>query len=187
MDGSATPELNGTAFFEGDRLAGFLSRQETVWFNFAAGKVKGGLITVSDGSAGPPDSIAFEIISSTTKVTPHLGADGASADVSIKTVCSLCETGAFTKCSGDKEIAAAAVSARKKISSGVALLIKRMQYEGSDIFGFGRDLHAAYPLKQPGGAKNPDDCFRSMRVNVNVAVTVRDTACVNGGIAESRQ
>jgi spore germination protein KC len=177
-EGKPVNEANGTAVFHGEKLAGYLTPEETKYFLFATNKVKGGVLTIASDKKGPED-IALEISENKTKLTFTEENDKIRVKVQTKTIVFLGEAMKSIDAVDLKKIAELEAIAEKKLEANIGSVVKKAQSEfGADIFGFGsmirkKDLKLWKRLKDTW-----DERFRSLKVEVRSDVRIVNTSYV---------
>jgi spore germination protein KC len=170
-----TTELDGTAVFKKDKLVGYLNRNESKYFLFSTGKIKGGLLVTSPKN--DKNFITLEISESSAKITPVIKDDNVTMEIEIKVKAALGEEQTpidYTSVSG---IQAAERSAEKTLQYGVNEVIKKCQSQyDTDIFGFGSCIHLNKPEFWTKEKANWDDTFRTLKYSITTDVDITNTA-----------
>lgn len=177
MNNKATPKVEGTAVFKGDKLIGYLNGKETKAFLFIKNEIKGGLLTKKVNIENNSANISLEIFSNKTKIKPKIENGKFLIDISTDTDVSIGEISGEIDFSKEEE--------RKKIKSyfeedlenQIKDLIKKVQTEyGSDIFGFG----SAIKIKMPSFWKQIEpkwnELFKTIDVNIKSNINIKNTA-----------
>lgn len=178
-DGEPACEVNGLAVFKGQRLAGFLSPEETKYFLFAIDSIKGGLFPFSSQEGGKKDA-TLEIYKSKTKRA--LERKNGPVSISIRTdlTAYLGEFRVLHTDLDEKKITELETTAAKELQGNINGVIKKVQSEyGADIFGFGnmiykRDFALWNQLKDSW-----DSEFKSLEVEVQAEVHISSTSSQN--------
>jgi spore germination protein KC len=171
-------ELNGTAVFKDGLMKGTLSPEESKYFLFVMGKVKGGVLTLSSTGTGPDDT-ALEI--SQNRMSRSFRVKDGKPYMTVKT-----ETDVFLndyKWSTDdidrQEISSLEAVAQRTLARRIGDVIKRVQSEyGSDIFGFGEMIHKQDPALWKTLEGKWDEIFPSLEVNVECKINIVNTAAI---------
>lgn len=141
-DAKPAVEADGVAIFNGDKLAGFLSAEETKYLLLAEGKAKGGILTLSLSDSGYEDT-SLEI--SGTKASLSYRYEDGAITAAIQTVTNvfLAESMCGLDVLDEDRIGAIERRAGEKVSAGIADLLTREQaLYGDDILGIGADIYA---------------------------------------------
>ncbi len=168
-------DLSGTSVFKKDKLIGFLDNDDSKFFLFATGKVKGGLFLTKVDSADT--NISLEISGSETKITPVMSNGQLSMKIDIKVKAAMGEDntggGKLTK----DAIEVIQKSAEKQLTEGVSGIIQRVQKQyDSDIFGFGTLVYQTDPVFWQKVEPEWDKIFASLKCDVTAKVEIENTA-----------
>ncbi|QCX33529.1 Ger(x)C family spore germination protein [Caloramator sp. E03] len=177
MNDKATPKVEGSAVFKGDKLIGYLNGKDTKTFLFIKNKIKGGLITKKINIENNSANMSLEIFSNKTKIKPKFKNSKLIIDISTDTDVSIGEV------SGDMDFSKEEV--REKIKSyfeeelenQIKDLIKKVQTEyDSDIFGFGSTIKIKMPSLWKEIEPKWDEVFKTVDVNVKSNINIKNTA-----------
>lgn len=175
-NGVPTCEVNGIAVFKGERLAGYLTPDESKYFLFVTDQVKSGVITCSASGEGPEDT-ALEIHQNRTKKTFSYRDGQLTMRVEAEVKVFLDETSATVDALDRSAIQQVEASAAQKVARGIADMIQRVRTDYcSDIFGFGKTIYKRdYKLWQQ--LKDSwDEVFAAMPVDITCKVDIINTA-----------
>lgn len=176
VDETTAPESNGIAVFRGERLAGFLSPEESKYYHFIMNTVQGGVLPISSSGSGPIDT-SLEISSSKTKRDFSWEDGKAVIHLSIDAKTYLgeyLEIGVDLDKDAVEEIKN---NAEKELENRIKQLVYKVQSEyQSDIFAFGnliymKDLQLWKQLEPSW-----DEIFPSVEVDVEVNIRIASTA-----------
>lgn len=176
-DGELVTELNGMAVFKEDKLAGYLSAEESKYFLFADDEIKGGVLTLS--SDGGKEDISLEI--SRNKTQKAYSYDGDKLKITIKTATRVFLNEAQKEVDplDEKQMTDIAKKASKKLENSIQSIIKHVQAEyGSDIFGFGSLIHQKDPKLWKELSSDWERIFPALEVEVNAKIAISNTAYV---------
>jgi len=174
--GGSKEELLGTAVFEGDRMVGYLSQNETRFFLMMEGEFKWGRFTLEEQnqpgmiyvlnvilSREPQVSARFENGKPVIDVTMNLDADIVSIQSRID----------YEKGEKIKELESGAVA---WFQEGIKKTIEKTQKEwNSDIFHFGKEIAGNFSTIQELEEYNWLSHYKEAKINVNVKVNIRRT------------
>lgn len=169
-------EIDGTAVFKGERLAGYLSPEESKYFLFAAGLVKGGLLTFSD-LENDTHNITLEITENKTDTSFRYEDDVLSISIKTETTANLTEADKPVNALDTPQITSLEVTAQDMLAHKTSALVKKVQTEfGSDIFGFGSMIYKKNPAlwRKIGG--DWDALFPKVKVTVESKVRIANSA-----------
>ena len=173
--GERTSDLSGTAMFHRDKLIDFLSGDDTKYFLFAIGKVKGGLLVQKQDNVDRPFNVSIEILKdlTKTKVKPVYSDGKLSMKMNIDVNASLGEIGGSDNLIGRPQQDDLKKEIEETLRANVLRVIKKVQQEyGSDIFGFGSIIKGDMPELWKGIEKDWDTMFAALDVDVNVHLTI---------------
>ena len=173
--GQQAVESNGIATFDGDKLMGFLSPEETKYFLFITGKSKGGILTVNTTNK-KADNISLEISQvKTTKSFTYK--DNLHFTISIKLEVFLAEDNSQKDNLTEKQINVVAASAAEKIKGEATKLIRKVQNQyDADIFGFDEYISQTDHQLWSAISKNWNLIFKSMSFDIKPSVSIVNTA-----------
>lgn len=176
-DGEKVVEADGIAIFRGDKLAGYLTPDQTRYFLLATGKAKGGILTISKDGSGAPD-ISLEIGQSQAKMAYQVTNGQLSFSIETETDVYQSEATESIDVSDENEVKALEKEAGARLKMEIEAIIKKVQAEtGCDIFGFGQYLHRHDAKMWHGGIGDRwEEIFRALPVSVSCKVNIKNTA-----------
>lgn len=174
--GEKTSKVSGIAVFHGDKLSGFLTQDESLYFNFVVDDIEGGLLTLKSKPEEQNNDVTLEIYKNKTKVKP-LCVDGKiTMDINVKLQVLLAELGTTADLINETGRSWLEKAAEEKVRVNILKIIQKVQKEyGADIFGFGRVIQNVMPSTWKQIGKDWDNSFRNLDVNVNVSVEIKDS------------
>ena len=141
-DAKPAVEADGVAIFNGDKLTGFLSAEETKYFLLAEGKAKGGILTLSLSGSGNEDT-SLEISGTEASLSYRYENGAVTATLETNTDVFLAETMCDLDVLDAGQIDEIELQAGAKVSAEIAdLLTKEQALYGDDILGIGAVIHA---------------------------------------------
>lgn len=176
-NGELSCEVNGIAVYKGQRLAGFLSAEETKYVLFATDKVNGGLIILA-----PTEDVketSLEINKSKTR-TSFQHKDGKIIfTIKTETEVYLDEYMGKENALSNKQTKAIEKVAEKMLEENIAAVIDTVQTKyHADIFGFGNTIYKKdfdFWQKQKD---HWEEIFPNIEVNVESDVHILNTAAI---------
>ncbi len=172
---SVTSKLKffGLCAFKKDKFVGYLTENDSKGFNYITGNVKN---TVGFVELDEKNKITFEVIEAKSKTKAYILKGKPAVNVSIKlTVNIAAEVGKKYDVSTEKNMEKLNSLIEEKIKKNCEHSIKNTQENlQTDIFGFGEDIHRAYPKLWKKIKKDWNNEF----VNLPVSVTVKSK--ING-------
>lgn len=173
-----TAEVNGVAFFKGDKMLGFLTPDETKYLLFTINKVYGGLLTVSSQN-GEMEDTALEISTNTTKRSYSYQGGNLKVIIQIKAEVYLGEIQRKADMLNEQEILKLESAAENKIEQEITALVRKMQSEyGLDIFGFGGMIYEKEPELWQSIKPGWDELFKTIDIQVQCDVKISNTAII---------
>jgi len=142
IPGKDDAKLSGSAVFDGERLAGWLSETETEGYRWVTGQVKGGLLkTTIDGR-----EVVFRIQNASTTIIPRLEEDRPVFKLKIKAEGSISEDQSLKSIEQPRVLEEIDQSLMQQLEALTVDTVQRVQETfGLDIFGFGKALERRYP------------------------------------------
>ncbi len=165
-------ELDETAIFKKDKLAGWFDWTETRGLLWVLDKVKSGIIIVKS----PKDEkeyVSLEIIRASSKVKPEIRDGKLSVTVEVKEEGNLGEQMSqvdLTKPDTFKELEKRQAAA---IEEEINAALHKAQEWGVDIFQFGEAFHRKFPKEWPELKENWDEEFKKLEVTLEVDAKLR--------------
>ncbi len=156
----------GLAAFKGDRLAGWLTEEESKGYGYIAGKIKGSLEIVR---CGEKSEINCNILSSKAKIKADTagGKPSVAVEIAVKYAVSGTKGGFdITEKQNIKRMNRALENKIKRICA--AALSKAQGKLQTDIFGFGEAVHRKDPSYWNAVKDDWEGVYRSMPVRVGV-------------------
>lgn len=174
--GQLVTEANGTAVFKGERLAGFLTPDQSKYYLFITNEVKGGVLTFSSSGQGQDDT-TLEISKNTTKRSFENRDGQLTVILKIETDTYLNEANVPLDSLEKEQIDMLEMIAAEQLTHNVADTIEyvRKQYN-SDIFGFGSMIHKKDPKLWNSLKSQWDVMFPALEVRVECKVNIVNTA-----------
>ncbi len=175
--GQKTIRPDGIAIFRGDKLAGFLSPEETKYFLFAINRFKKGIFTLREHTSREEDNISLEIYKTRTDFKPGFVRNKLTMNIGIKQEVALAEIGTSTDYIKEKNRSVVEADAEKSLKKALEILIKKVQEDfDTDIFGFGRIIKADMPQVWKNSRKKNEDLFRELKIHINVDMNIKNSA-----------
>ncbi len=165
-------ELNGIAICKEDKLAGFLSPEESKYALFVEDELKGGILTLSMAGM-QTDDISLEIFLSNTKKSFSYEQGKVKIRIETDTRVSIAENEGMLDIMDMNLVQSIEEAAAAMIEKNIADLVARMQGEfNADIFGFGEMIYKRnLPLWRQLGP-SWDMLFPTLEVTVSSKVFV---------------
>lgn len=169
-------EITGTAVFKEDKMVGKLDDIEGRGLLWVLGKVKSGIIEVTDSQGSV---VSLEIIRASGKMTPVLK-DGK---VIIKI--EITEEGNIGEYTGSESLANTSMIAlleQKKtdaIRNEILAAFEKARELDADIFGFGDAIYEKYPKEWKSMKSNWDEIFPEVELEISIQAKLRLMGRIN--------
>lgn len=160
------PFISETAVFNKTKMIGILNEIETRGLSWAINEVKGGTIVVTMPEKN--DNITIEISRVKSKITPKIINDKLSIEINIKEEGDLADQSSSEDNANPETFGKIEKVQGELIKKEVLLALKKGRELNADIFGFGDVIYERYPNKWDSIAKNWDEIYKSINVDVNV-------------------
>ncbi|MCL1695100.1 Ger(x)C family spore germination protein [Lysinibacillus sp. BPa_S21] len=166
----------GAAVIEGKtkKLRGFLTGKELEGITWITGKGKGGLVTSFYEETDQP--IIYEIISTKSKIIPHVDGENISFNVKIESEGRIAEHWVLSEKTFDNKFLKKAEKAtEKEVERLVKNVLDKIQHEyQTDVSGFGTRLRIEYPKVWEKVKKDWDQIFSGVPIQCEVNITIKD-------------
>jgi len=178
------PQVIGAAIIKNQKLAGFLSPDETKDVIFIRNEIKGGLLTGEIQDNNTPVKFTLEIFDNKTKVKPVVNGKNIKININIETKVAIDEIEGTIKFSEDERKRIEEIAA-KELKKEIENLIGKLQSEyDADIFEFGAKLREDNFKKWKTVEKNWGDVFKNTKVDVTVKVAIKNSALLSKTLKE---
>lgn len=177
VNNKATPKVEGSAVFKGDKLIGYLNGKETKAFLFIKNEIKGGLLIKKVNIENNSANISLEIFGNKTKTKPKFENGKFFIDISTDTDVSIGEVSGDIDFSKEEEREKIKSYFEEDLENQIKDLIKKVQTEyDSDIFGFGSIIKIKMPSLWKEIEPKWDEVFKTVDVNVKSNINIKNTA-----------
>lgn len=175
--GEKTAELSGSAVFDKDKLIGYLDGEETKSLLFIRDEINSGALVVDTHPGN--GNVTLVINASKTKVKPVYSNGEVSINIQIKTKVSLREYGIKKNFMDENEILVLKHAAEEKLKANIKNVIRKVQEDYDvDAFGFGNTIYKDMPWLWKEIKPDWDNVFKSLDVNVNVNIDIRNQGLI---------
>lgn len=176
--GQTIPRLCGTAVFKGQRLAGYLTPDESKYFLFAVDQVKGGLLTLpADGEGN--DNTSLEIYQNKTSRSFTYKDGKLVMKLAPETDVFLAESEVDVDAMDAQQIKILEKNAAATLAQRMVQTIQMVQSKfDADIFGFGSFIHKTDNALWQQIGKNWNEIYRTLEVQVSAKVNIVNSSCV---------
>lgn len=177
----SVPEIMGSAIIKNNKLAGFLTGEETKDLLFIRNEVKGGVLNEQINDS----LITFEIFKNKTKVRPVVNGRNISMDLNIETTVAVDDIEGSGSFLNEEGLAKLKESSEKTLIQRIEYLIGKVQSEyDADIFGFGTKLWENEPKTWKDVSSNWEEVFKYLKVNVKAEVYIKNSAVLSKTLSE---
>lgn len=177
----SVPEIMGSAIIKNNKLAGFLTGEETKDLMFIRNEVKGGVLNEQINDS----LITFEIFKNKTKVRPVVNGRNISMDLNIETTVAVDDIEGSGSFLNEEGLAKLKESSEKTLIQRIEYLIGKVQSEyDADIFGFGTKLWENEPKTWKDVSSNWEEVFKYLKVNVKAEVYIKNSAVLSKTLSE---
>ncbi|MCX7714884.1 MAG: Ger(x)C family spore germination protein [Clostridia bacterium] len=168
-------EIDGLAVFNGERLAGYLTPEESKYYLFAANAIKGGLLTLSVENQNA-DSLSLEIVKNKTKVKNVYDGERIKLIIQTETDAYLNELAENINVLDEKQINEVCLKEEEKLSYLISSTIKKVQNDyKTDIFGFGNKIYKHNTKLWQQVGSDWDEFFGSAEIEVKSKINILNT------------
>ncbi len=184
VNDSESPELDGSAVFQKDKLVGFFDRDESKFFLFIRNQVKGGLLVFSPENDGR--NVTLELQNCKSQIIPVISEEGASILIKLDVHAALAENETTDSLQADGQLKKAEKNAEKYLKAGMEQVIKKAQTQyDSDIFGFGAKIHQTDPEYWKTVKSQWPQQFKKLKCTEQITVTIDNSATAKDKIKVS--
>jgi spore germination protein KC len=165
--------MEGFAFFNGDKLAGYLDRKMGRGLNWLRNKVKSGIITVKSPQG---NEISLEIIDSDSKLVPKIQNGELSITAKVMMTTNIGGIMAPEDIFNEKTIKILEDSQEQAIMEEIEGVIKYAQQKNLDFFGAGKAVFHKYPVQwEDVYEKSRHEIFPKVKINLDIVSKINRT------------
>lgn len=176
VDKKMVPQVVGTAIIKNDRIAGYLSGDETKALLFVRDEIKGGLLIDTPENSSVTTPVSLEIFSSKTSVKPVVKGKTIKFNINVETTVAIDElhgSANYIDEAGRKKLETIAANTLKK---EIELVINKLQTEyNADIFKFGTKLRENKIKLWQSVNTNWEQIFSDMQIKVSTKVHIKNS------------
>ncbi len=175
-NGKPTPEANGIAVFQGDKLVGFLTPEESKYFLFATDGVEGGILPLPD-VPGVSTGVSLEISKSKTKRSYAVRDGKLVFHIQVNIRAFLSEAANMIDAEDEQIIKRLEDAAGETVRQNMLEVLSRVQSRyGTDIYGFGEMIYKTDPKLWNKLRDSWDSWFSQLEVEAECKVDIINTA-----------
>ena len=171
--------VDDIAYFNGDRMAGYLEGNDNIMYNLLENKVNSAIISCSQGD----EMVVAEIIKAKTNMKPKVNDDGTLVvEIKADITCNLTELRENVKLENEGDLKNIETCVSDEIKKEIETYIYNCQNKyNCDIVGLG-NLYYKYQNKYYESIKDKfyDDYFKNIKLDVKVNVKIPN----EGGVSK---
>lgn len=173
-------EISGSAVFNGDRLVGFLTGEETKILLFIKDKIKGGVLVNTMYSENDETNISLEIQDNKTKLKPYYDGENITIQIRTKTEVTLDEIGGQGDYIEKDALASLKAAFEAQLQEQISTLVVKVQQDfGSDIFGFGRSVRMNMPKVWRQIEPRWQEMYQGVGVSVQCEINIKNSSILS--------
>ena len=176
-----TPFIEGSAVFLGDRLAGYLNREETMGWLLIRGRAGSGVIPVAFDAAEDNTSFLF-LLEGESRVRPVVEEGRISFEVKLHGHGELMEQNRAAINMSKEDWSRLNELINREIVRRCQLAVARSQELRADVFGFGDLLHRKQPRRWKEIKEEWGEIFPTVTVNITSEYTVEHSGLAGESI-----
>jgi spore germination protein KC len=182
---SAVLKLDRVGVFKQDKLAGWLSRKESLGIPWMTNRQKRTTIVFScEGESGSDQLSSFLVEKSNTKLKPNISNGQLFMSVEIEAKGNLIETACNLNLKKPETLKKLEKHIQEQIKNEVETSFQAVKKMKADTLGFGDKFHKAYPQAWKKLSMNWDKEFAEIKLDVQVHVTIRRTGMINDSFSK---
>lgn len=167
--------LNGMAVFDKDKLAGYLTGDDSKYAMFITNHVQGGVLDVNASTGNT--IAALEIFSNSTKITPSVENGKLKITIQTSTDAVLDELDTTTDYIDKNKRGELEFMAESQLAAEIGKTVQMVQSQyDRDIFGFGDALHISDPSTWYELRQNWDEAFKTAEVDISCKINIRNSS-----------
>ncbi|NBI05964.1 Ger(x)C family spore germination protein [Senegalia massiliensis] len=160
------------AVFNGDKLVGWLTQNESRGYNAIVDNLKNTVITIP---CNEKNNLAVELLKSKSKMKSEIKQGIPNITVKIDLEVNIADVGCNIDIKKTDNIKELEKNLENQVESYMNLSIKKAKKLKSDIFGFGLELHRKHPKEFKELRDNWEDEFSHLDINIKVKSKIRGT------------
>ncbi|MEH7246849.1 Ger(x)C family spore germination protein [Neobacillus niacini] len=179
---AASIQYDHLAVFKGDKLAGWLTEEETISYSYVTDSVK---TTVRRISCPEEGKATIAVVQSNSDVKGHIRKGNPEVDINIKVEGNIGSVECKMNLNKLGTIDELEKIYEKEMLASINKTIDTLQKKyKTDIFGFGEAIHRSNPKEWNKIKDNWDEEFSNLTVNIKVDLKILNTGTVNNSFLE---
>lgn len=169
-------QLDGTAVFKGEKLAGFIGKRETRGLLWVLGKVRSGIIVVN-----APDNkgqVSLEILRSRSRVKAEVRGDSVRIKVTIIVQSNVGNQNSALDLSKPETLKTLARREETAIRNEIKSALNKAREFNADIFGFGEAVHRTDPKAWKRLEPRWDEIFPELQIDLAVKANINQVGLI---------
>lgn len=159
------------AVFKGDKMAGWLTGEESRGLSWVYEDVKGGMMTIKLDK----ENVSLRILKASSSITPVIKNGKAEINISIKTVSNIFESQPDVDYMNPDIIKKVTILQGEKIEDEISEALNKSKVYDSDILGLGNQINMKYPLYWKNIEKDwYSSYYPSLKVNIYVSSQIQN-------------
>lgn len=157
-----------TAVFKEDKMAGWFNSLESRGLLWVEGEARGGILTTTLDDK----KLSLEILDASSEVKPEIKNGNILMNIKVKVNSNIGESLADLDFSKKEVIKKIEQLQAREIKKEIGMALKKSRELETDVFGFGRYLHAKYPEYWKQKEKDWYALYPEIEVNIEVDSTI---------------
>lgn len=182
---SAVLKLDRVGVFKQDKLAGWLSRKESLGIPWITNQLQRTTIVFScEGESRSEQLSSFLVEKSHTKLKPNISNGNLFMSVEIEAKGNLIETACNLDLKQSKTLKKLEKHIQEQIIIDAENSFQALKKMKTDALGFGDAFHKSYPQDWKKLSKSWENEFAEIRMDVKVHVTIRRTGMIDDSFSK---
>lgn len=169
-------QLDGTAVFKGEKLAGFIGKKETRGLLWVLDKVRSGIVVVK--SPDNKGEVGLEIIRSSSKIKVEVTGDSVRIKVTVFVQSNVGNQNGELDLSKSATLKSLARREETVIRDEIKAALNKAREFKADIFGFGDAVHRADPKAWERLEPHWDRIFTELKVDLVVKANINQVGLI---------
>lgn|GEM_PF-3347858 len=165
--------LSGYAVFKGNKLAGFMNKDEGIGLNWIIDKFDSGNVVIKDENGS---NVYLEIYSKGSRLTPQISSDEKiTVEIEIEVDSNLAEILAGSAKLDESNRAYMENELGDAVRKYVVSAINFAQKNNTDLFDVSGEIHRKYPKKWDEMKNNWDDIFPDLNFDIKINTVIHQS------------
>ena len=164
------PVIQGSAVFKGDKLLYFIDDDESKTALLVRNELNGGILTITENGFAPSMRISIEVFESKSKLEPVIENGKLVMNVKIEIKAGIAEMGGSDNYIEEDRRELLKSDTENMIKLRIEDLIKKTQYNSTDIFDFNGTVKRKMPDYYKTIEADWDNVYKQMDIKVDVKI-----------------